>query len=152
VSVPSSELGPPAPYPASECVPPLGQKGRTHSPAGEGVGGPNSDDLKKKPSTQSSLCFKGWLMYHQLKRRVSCVELGSIFAWWHYATLFNIYLFFNIHSYNTIIHSLILHHLPRPVFLYIFIASLLSKRRTSSGRRAENRTRACHTTSRRTTN
>jgi hypothetical protein len=26
---------------------------------------------------------------------------------------------FNIHSYNTIIHSFILHHFPRPVFLYL---------------------------------
>ncbi len=29
------------------------------------------------------------------------------------------FIIFNIHSYNTIIHSFILHHLPRPVFLYL---------------------------------
>jgi hypothetical protein len=46
VPVPSSELGPPIPSPASECAPPPGIKGGiqggegTHSPAGEGVGVP----------------------------------------------------------------------------------------------------------------
>jgi hypothetical protein len=54
VSVLSSELGHPTPSPASEYVPP-GTKERTHSPAGDGVGGPNSDDWKK-PSTLSTLC------------------------------------------------------------------------------------------------
>ena len=29
------------------------------------------------------------------------------------------FIIFNIHSYNTIIHSFILHHLPTPVFLYL---------------------------------
>ncbi len=29
------------------------------------------------------------------------------------------FIIFNIHSYNTIIHSFILHHFPRPVFLYL---------------------------------
>ncbi len=42
MSVPSFELGPPIPSPARECVPPE-SKGAQHSPAGEGVGGPNSD-------------------------------------------------------------------------------------------------------------
>jgi hypothetical protein len=37
--------------------------------------------------------------------------------WWHYATFLKTFISFNIHSYNTIIHSFILHHLPRPVFL-----------------------------------
>ncbi len=32
---------------------------------------------------------------------------------------FLIFIIFNIHSYNTIIHSFILHHFPRPVFLYL---------------------------------
>jgi hypothetical protein len=32
--------------------------------------------------------------------------------------LFLTVIIFNIHSYNTIIHFFILHHLPRPVFLY----------------------------------
>ncbi len=41
---PSSELIPPTPS-ESECVSPLGSKGREqHSLGGEGVGGPNSDD------------------------------------------------------------------------------------------------------------
>ncbi len=46
LSVHSSELGPPqTPPPASECVSTLGPKrGKQHSPAGEGVGIPNSDD------------------------------------------------------------------------------------------------------------
>ncbi len=29
------------------------------------------------------------------------------------------FIIYNIHSYNTIIHSFILHHFPRPVFLYL---------------------------------
>jgi hypothetical protein len=32
---------------------------------------------------------------------------------------FIIFVIFNIHSYNTIIHSFILNHLPRPVLLYL---------------------------------
>ena len=64
--------------------------------------------------------------------------------WWHYATFLKTFIIFNIHSYNTIIHSFILRHLPSPVFLYlhrfIFIVSM--------GCRAENRTRACITASR----
>jgi hypothetical protein len=32
--------------------------------------------------------------------------------------LFLIFIFFNNHSYSTIIHSFILHHSPKPVFLY----------------------------------
>ncbi len=39
--------------------------------------------------------------------------------WWHSATFLKTFIIFNIHSYNTIIHSFILHHLPRPVFLYL---------------------------------
>ncbi len=48
---------PPPQYPlpqASVSLPPE-PKRDTHSPAGEGVGGPNSDDCRKKPSTLSSL-------------------------------------------------------------------------------------------------
>ncbi len=41
---------PPTPCPTSECVPPQNQKGGTHSPADEGVGGPNSDDRRKSLS------------------------------------------------------------------------------------------------------
>ena len=42
---PSSELVPPTPSSESERVSPLGSKGgEQHSLAGEGVGGPNSDD------------------------------------------------------------------------------------------------------------
>jgi hypothetical protein len=40
--------GPPTPSPASECVhPPESKDKGTHSPAGEVVGGPNSDDWRK---------------------------------------------------------------------------------------------------------
>ncbi len=46
VSVPSSELAPPAQSPASECVPPLGGRGQ-HSLAGEGAGGANTDDWRE---------------------------------------------------------------------------------------------------------
>jgi hypothetical protein len=51
VYVPSSELEPPpTPSPASDCVAPPGTKGRgTHSPAGEGVGYPDSDDWCPNP-------------------------------------------------------------------------------------------------------
>jgi hypothetical protein len=48
MSVPLSELGPPTPSPKQLWLPPLGSwgggAGDTHSLAGEGVGGPNSDD------------------------------------------------------------------------------------------------------------
>ncbi len=37
----------PPPLPQASVSPPPGTKGGTHSPAGEGVGGPNSDDWKK---------------------------------------------------------------------------------------------------------
>jgi len=40
--------------------------------------------------------------------------------------LFSTFIIFNIHSYNTIIHSFILQHLPRP---YIFIGYTHRKRR-----------------------
>ncbi len=39
---------------------------------------------------------------------------------WHYATIFT-FITFYIHSYHTIIHSFILHHLPRPVFLLAWV-------------------------------
>ncbi len=42
MSVPSSELAPPSPPAASECVSPLDPKGAGKT--GEGVGEPNSDD------------------------------------------------------------------------------------------------------------
>jgi hypothetical protein len=46
LSVPSSELGQPTPSPTRECCspPPVEPRGETHSLAGEGVGGPNSDE------------------------------------------------------------------------------------------------------------
>jgi hypothetical protein len=54
--VPSSELGPPYPSPASSCVPPGSKTEGTHSPAVEGVeGGFLFGRLKKKPSTVSTL-------------------------------------------------------------------------------------------------
>jgi hypothetical protein len=43
-SVPSSELATPAPSPISECCPPCLVPGGTHSFAGEGTGGANSDE------------------------------------------------------------------------------------------------------------
>jgi hypothetical protein len=46
VSAPSIELGPPTPSLASECAP-LEPKVVRLSPAGELVGGPNSDDRRK---------------------------------------------------------------------------------------------------------
>jgi hypothetical protein len=45
LSFQSSELDTPTPSPPRECaLPPFGSKGETHSLAGEGVGGPNSDE------------------------------------------------------------------------------------------------------------
>jgi hypothetical protein len=56
VSVPSSELAPPNPSSASECVSPLDPKGgEQHSLSGEGVGGPNSNERIEKPGT---LCIQ----------------------------------------------------------------------------------------------
>ncbi len=49
VSVPSLELGPP-PHPFSRkrvCSLPRNQRGGTHSPVGEGMWGPNSEDWRK---------------------------------------------------------------------------------------------------------
>jgi hypothetical protein len=58
VSVPSSELAPPAPSPASKCVPPFwNQRGEQHPLAGEGLGGANSDDWRE------SLALCGLHMY-----------------------------------------------------------------------------------------
>jgi hypothetical protein len=65
-------------------------------------------------------------------------------VWWHYATLFIIIIFYNIHTVQSYIHSSFT--VRRGLPSYIRIASSLSKRRTSMGcRRAENRTRACTT-------
>ena len=51
VSVPSSELGPPTPYTASEVAPPLAPRtqvgGDTFASGGGSVGGPNSDEGKE---------------------------------------------------------------------------------------------------------
>ncbi len=44
LSLQSSELGPPAPSPEGECCPPPLVPGGAHSLAGEGVGGPTSDE------------------------------------------------------------------------------------------------------------
>jgi hypothetical protein len=67
--------------------------------------------------------------------------------------LFLTFIVGDIHSYYTIILSFILYHSLRPVFLYYMYSSLLSSARgTSMGCRAEIRTRACLTASRRTTN
>jgi hypothetical protein len=58
----SSEMGPPTPPLASECVPPLCiQKvggGEQHSLAGEGVGGPNSDDWIESLTLCTLCCIK----------------------------------------------------------------------------------------------
>ncbi len=57
---PLSELGPPISSPACECVPLLPKPScdGTHSPAGEGVVGPNSDDWSKSYSVLSMLEFQ----------------------------------------------------------------------------------------------
>ncbi len=48
MSVPSSEWAPPAPFPQASVPAPWNQRGgNTHSLAGEGVGGANSDDRKE---------------------------------------------------------------------------------------------------------
>ncbi len=53
---PSSQLGPPTPSPASECVPPRSQSGRGHTPAGQGMGKSQFWRLKNA-STPSTLCL-----------------------------------------------------------------------------------------------
>ncbi len=64
-------MAPTAPSPASECVPPLGPKlgGEQHSLAGEGVGGPNSDDWRESlalrilcasPPPPKRVCLLSW--------------------------------------------------------------------------------------------
>ncbi len=47
---------PPPPLPQWVCIPPEPQEGRTHSPAGEGVGVSQFGWLEKKPSTLSTFC------------------------------------------------------------------------------------------------
>ncbi len=44
---PFVRIGSAHPPPASECVPPFNLRGGQHSPAGEGMGGPNSDDWRE---------------------------------------------------------------------------------------------------------
>ncbi len=64
---PLIQIGTPPPT-KSECVPTPREPKEgicTHSPAGEGVGGPISDDWRKKPSTLSTLCFIEKLTYVQ---------------------------------------------------------------------------------------
>ncbi len=53
MSVPTSELGPPTPSPASECAPARNQRGGATSPTGEEVGGSQLGRLEKKPYTLS---------------------------------------------------------------------------------------------------
>jgi hypothetical protein len=55
VYVPSSELGPPNPSPASACVPPPEQKGGANSVQVRGGGESQCGRLEKKPSTLSTL-------------------------------------------------------------------------------------------------
>ncbi len=64
--------------------------------------------------------------------------------------LFLIVIIFNNHSHSTILHSFILHHSPRPVFLcpHRFFAQQ-EKNLRGVPHRAEIRTRACLTGSRR---
>jgi hypothetical protein len=70
-------------------------------------------------------------------------------VWWHDATLFEIYYFLTfIHTVQYNHTPFILHHSLRPVFLNPH----RSARGASMGCRAEIRTRACLTASRRTTN
>jgi hypothetical protein len=73
MSVPSSELGPSTPSLASKCGSPPGPKweGGTHSFVGEGVEGPNSDDVTEivvlyvyyNPSTVISMCIRAFYNY-----------------------------------------------------------------------------------------
>ncbi len=51
MSVPTSELGPPTPLSRKRVWSlPRIERGGTHSPAGEGVGVPNSGDWRKSPA------------------------------------------------------------------------------------------------------
>ncbi len=47
LSLQSFKLAPPAPSPACACCPPLWYPGGTHSLAGEGAGGANSDEWRE---------------------------------------------------------------------------------------------------------
>ncbi len=61
MSAPFVRIGtPPHPLPQASVSTPSEPKGeRSHSPAGKGGGGSQSDDLEKKPSTLSSLWPRG---------------------------------------------------------------------------------------------
>jgi hypothetical protein len=56
VSVPLSDLGPPSPFPTSECVPPWNQRGGgQHLPADDGGRRTQFGRLERKPSFLSTL-------------------------------------------------------------------------------------------------
>ncbi len=81
VSVPSSELAPPAPYPASECVPPWNHRGgRAHSLGGEGVERSWFGRLEKKPITLSTvwlhLCCRTQSTYCTVYTHCVCSLVG----------------------------------------------------------------------------
>ncbi len=80
-------------------------------------------------------------------------QLKVLKVWWHAATLFvyfsyiyDIHTFISSHSYNTLVRR----HSPRSLSISSSLWS--SVRKTSLWCRAENRTRACLTASRRSTN
>ncbi len=66
--------------------------------------------------------FQGLYQVHKAEIQSLNSYCGPPFfkVFWHYATIFT-FITFYIHSYNTIIHSFILHHLPRPVFLLAWV-------------------------------
>ncbi len=69
VSVPSSELGPPNPSPASECVSPLGTKGGGHTRLRVRGWGAQIGRLEKRPSTLSTLWCTVCTLYN-----VDCIK------------------------------------------------------------------------------
>ncbi len=76
--------------------------------------------------------------------------LQTIKVWLHYAALFNIYYIFN--NLNKFMHSIIFNHLPRSARLLVSSSLLGEARKASTRCWAENRTWACLTANRRTTN
>ncbi len=105
MSVPSSELGPPYPSPASSCVPPPDQRREgTHSPAVEGVeGGFLFGRIKKKPTTLSTL----WLPCTILKCCSSsshCITASALLPWG--LVMFIETHFLNLLNTPTFIHDL----------------------------------------------
>jgi hypothetical protein len=90
--------------------------------------------------------YSGWCPSQGLSIGTTLMQIQSgqtvpSKAWCYYPTHLT-FIIFNIRSSNTITHSFIPHHLPRPVFSYLHCFSA-QQEKLPHGVPTENRTRAC---------